>query len=83
MYDRDSVTYQPLALPDRVRRPDDEAMAEATAFRDDLARRHSVRDFCADPVPEAVIRACVQAAGLAPSGANLQPCSSWRSRIRR
>jgi nitroreductase len=73
MYFRETVVYQPLPLPDRVRRPDDAALAEAEAFRDDLSRRHSVRDFCADPVPEAVIRACVQAAGLAPSGANHQP----------
>ena len=73
MFFRDKVTYEPLPLPDRVRRPDDEALAEAEAFRDRMAQRHSVRDFCADPVPEEIIRACVQAAGLAPSGANHQP----------
>lgn len=73
MYFKDKVTYDPLPLPDRVRRRDDAALAEAEAFRDYLARRHSVRDFLPDPVPEAVIRTCVQAAGLAPSGANHQP----------
>lgn len=73
MYFRENVAYEPLPLPDRVRLPDDRALAEAEAFLAHLAKRHSVRDFVADPVPEAVIRACVQAAGLAPSGANHQP----------
>jgi nitroreductase len=73
MYFREKVAYEPLPLPDRVRLPDDQALAEAEAFCDHLAKRHSVRDFVPDPVPEAVIRACVQAAGLAPSGANHQP----------
>ncbi|MEZ5885957.1 MAG: nitroreductase family protein [Paracoccaceae bacterium] len=73
MYFREKVRYEPLPLPDRVRRPDDEAIREAEAFRDELRKRHSVRDFCADPVPEDVIRACVEAAGTAPSGANHQP----------
>lgn len=73
MYAKNQVSYQPLPLPDHVRRSDSEALAEAEAFRDHLAMRHSVRDYVADPVPEEVIRTCVQAAGLAPSGANHQP----------
>lgn len=73
MYFKDKVTYEPLPLPDRVRRTDGEALAEAEAFRAYAARRHSVRDFLPDPVPEEVIRLCVETAGLAPSGANHQP----------
>ena len=73
MYFRDKVAYEPLPLPDRVRLPDAEALAAAEAFRDYMARRHSVRDFAPDPVPLSVIEACVAAAGTAPSGANHQP----------
>ncbi|MBS0573324.1 MAG: nitroreductase family protein [Proteobacteria bacterium] len=73
MYFRDKVSYQPLPLPHRVRLPDAEALAAAGAFRDYMARRHTVRDFAPDPVPLAVIEACVAAAGTAPSGANHQP----------
>ena len=43
------------------------------AFRDDLKKRHSVRQFSDRPVPEAVLVACIQAAASAPSGANHQP----------
>lgn len=73
MYARGSVSYRPLPLPDRVQMPDDEALAAAEAFRDSMKRRHSVRDFDPRPVPEAVIAACIAAAGTAPSGANHQP----------
>lgn len=73
MYARGTVTYQPLPLPDRVQKPDAQALADAEAFRDYLKKRHSVRDFDPRPVPEAVIATCIEAAGLAPSGANHQP----------
>ncbi|WP_209426485.1 nitroreductase family protein [Pararhodobacter sp. SW119] len=65
--------YQPLPLPDRVQRLPDEALGAARDFLGYMRRRHSVRDFSADPVPRAVIEACVAAAGSAPSGANQQP----------
>ena len=73
MYRRGEVTYQPLPLPDRVALPDDAAQKAAEAFRDYMAKRHSVRDFAPTPIPEAVIATCIAAAGLAPSGANHQP----------
>ena len=73
MYRKGEVSYRPIPLPDRVRRPDSEALAAAEAFRDHMRRRHSVRQFSAEPVPEAVIRACIEAAATAPSGANHQP----------
>ncbi len=73
MYFKDKVSYQPLPLPDRVELPDAEALAAAEAFRDYMQKRHTVRDFRPEPVPEAVIAACVAAAGTAPSGANHQP----------
>lgn len=53
--------------------PEAEMLERALAFRDDLRRRRTVRFFSAEPVPRAVIDACLEAAGTAPSGANLQP----------
>ncbi len=67
------VRYEPLPLPDRVQVPEAEALRAAEAFRDHMRRRHSVRQYAARPVPEAVIVACIQAAATAPSGANQQP----------
>lgn len=65
--------YEPLPLPDRVQVPPDRALAQAQTHLAYMRRRHSVRDFAPDPVPEAVIAACIAAAGSAPSGANHQP----------
>lgn len=73
MYTKGTVHYQPLSLPDRVRLPDDAALSAAQAFRAQMARRHSVRDFLPDPVPEQVLAECIATAGLSPSGANHQP----------
>lgn len=67
------MTYQPLPLPDRVQLSSGESLAAAEAFRDYMRRRHSVRAFSDAPVDRAVIEACIQAAGTAPSGANQQP----------
>ena len=73
MYKKGEVTYEPLALPDRVQMDAAGALAGAEAFRDYMRKRHSVREFTSDPVDEAVIAACIEAAGSAPSGANHQP----------
>jgi nitroreductase len=45
------------------------------AFRDDMSRRRTIRDFADDSVPRPIIEDCIAAAGTAPSGANMQP---WR-----
>lgn len=55
--------------------PEEEMRSRAQAFREELARRRTVRDYTARPVPRAVIEECLRAAGTAPSGANRQP---WR-----
>ena len=73
MYHKGEVSYQPLPLPDRVQLPEPESLAAAEAFRDYMKRRHSVRQYSSRTVPEAVLSACIQAAGTAPSGANHQP----------
>jgi iodotyrosine deiodinase len=73
MYRKGEVSYQALPLPDRVQVEDAEAQAAADRFLGYMRKRHSVRDYSTRPVPEAVIAACIAAAGTAPSGANHQP----------
>ncbi len=73
MYRKGEVTYQALALPDRVQLDANASLNAATGFLAYLRKRHSVRDFSAQEVSEAVITACIQAAATAPSGANHQP----------
>ncbi len=53
----------------------EEMLERATSFREELARRRTVRDFSDRPVDLRIIEQCLLAAGTAPSGANLQP---WR-----
>jgi iodotyrosine deiodinase len=50
-----------------------EMLARAEAFRADMSRRRSVRDFSSRSIPDGIIEACIRAAGSAPSGANRQP----------
>lgn len=52
---------------------DAESSRRAAAFRDLMTGRRTVRSFSARPVPDDVIRAAVETAGSAPSGANRQP----------
>ncbi len=73
MYRKGEVRYEPLPLPDRVQMPEAEALAAAGAHLAFMRKRHSVRAFAPDPVPQALIESCIAAAGTAPSGANHQP----------
>lgn len=52
---------------------DDQRIANAAAFRDQLRTRRTCRYFSDTPVPRAIIEAAIEAAGTAPSGANHQP----------
>ena len=47
--------------------------ARVRAFRDEMARRRTVREFSARPVPLEAVEAALLTAGSAPSGANHQP----------
>lgn len=51
----------------------EDMQARANAFQEDMSRRRSVRHFSNRSVDPAIIKACVAAAGTAPSGANHQP----------
>lgn len=52
---------------------DEERIARARAFREEMATRRSCRMFSDRPVPREVIEEAILAAGTAPSGANHQP----------
>lgn len=53
--------------------PLDEMRARLAEFYADVSRRRTVREFADRPVPRDIIETALQAAGTAPSGANLQP----------
>lgn len=63
--------YEALEGYERVE--SEEMAARAAAFCANLRRRRTVREFSAEPVPQAVIESCLMAAASAPSGANQQP----------
>jgi nitroreductase len=53
--------------------PVEEMRARVERFYADMARRRTVREFSDRPVPRDIIETALEAAGTAPSGANLQP----------
>jgi nitroreductase len=63
--------FQPLSS--YLEYPSEQMKQRAVEFRLEMQRRRSVRDFSDRPVPREVIEECIRTAGLAPSGANLQP----------
>jgi nitroreductase len=67
------VSDYPTRPLDFERYSEDEMRRRATEMLDEMARRRSVREFSADPVPGDVLAAIIHTAGQAPSGANKQP----------
>ena len=65
--------YPTIALPAYREFPLEEMRSRLAEFQGDVQRRRTVRDFSARPVPRDIIEMALQAAGSAPSGANLQP----------
>ena len=66
--------FTPLAdLGDYIARADDEMERRAASFFEEIKRRHTIRAFTDEPVPQSVMENCIAAAGRAPSGANHQP----------
>jgi len=57
----------------RERMSEDEMRAAARAFLETIRKRRTVRDFAPDPIPDDVLATAIEAASLAPSGANMQP----------
>jgi nitroreductase len=71
------MSTQPVAAFDPLTSyreyPPHEMTRRSAAFAAEMRRRRTVRQFSDRPVPEEVIRHCLEAAGTAPSGANMQP----------
>jgi iodotyrosine deiodinase len=65
------ATFQPLTS--YVEYPIEEMKQRAIAFREEMQRRRTVRQFSGRLVPRQIIEECLLVAGAAPSGANLQP----------
>jgi nitroreductase len=65
------ASFQPL--PSYIEYPVEEMKQRATAFRELMQRRRTVRHFSERPVPREIIEECLITAGSAPNGANLQP----------
>ena len=57
----------------RDRMPPDEMLATAREFLETIRKRRTVRDFSPEPIPDGVLELAIEAANLAPSGANMQP----------
>ncbi len=53
--------------------PPDEMLRRSQGFLGEVRRRRTVRQFSSRTVPKQLIETCLQSAGTAPSGANLQP----------
>ena len=66
--------YRPVPLAFE-RLPAREQAARLRAFHERMRTRRTVRHYSRDQVPDALIDEAIAVAGLAPSGANLQP---WR-----
>ena len=65
--------YPTIPLRDYREYPLDEMRERLKAFYSEVSRRRTVREFSDRPVPRDIIETALEAAGTAPSGANLQP----------
>ena len=64
--------YRPVPL-EFERLPETVMATRGRTLLERLARRRSVRDFAADPIPRELVELAIAAANTAPSGANRQP----------
>ncbi len=64
------IPFSPLEY---IKPTADQLMEQSQSFLDLMKKRRTVREFSDEPVPEEVIRNCIEAAGTAPSGAHMQP----------
>ena len=65
--------YRTVPLEGYLEYPVEEMRERVERFYADMARRRTVREFSDRPVPRDIIETALNAAGTAPSGANLQP----------
>jgi iodotyrosine deiodinase len=66
--------WMPAMTPlDFEARSPEESLSRAEAFRENLSRRRSVREYSTREIPLEAVRSCIDAASTAPSGAHKQP----------
>ncbi len=68
-----TMEYKAIPLNPPAAMADAEMEQAAADYLAKMSTRHTVREFSDQPVPLAVIEACIATAGRAPSGANQQP----------
>jgi iodotyrosine deiodinase len=66
-------THDSRPLNDFIQLPEPEMRARAHTLHASFKRRHTIRAFRDQPIPQDIIETCIAAAGTAPSGANQQP----------
>ncbi len=64
------IPFSPL---DYDKPSEQELLKRSRSFLELMKKRRTVREFSDEPVPEEVIRHCIETAGTAPSGAHMQP----------
>ena len=67
------AVYKFLPLTTYREIPQEDMLRRASAFKSEMLRRRTVRQFSDRPVPRQIIEECLQVAGSAPIGANQQP----------
>ena len=68
-----ATEYRTVPLEGYREYPVEEMRERVKRFYADMMRRRTVREFSDRPVPRDIIETAINAAGTAPSGANLQP----------
>ena len=72
-FSKEKIAYTAQPLPKAMEIAVEDMQARAESFRDQMANRHTIRDYSDEAVPKEVIEAAIRTAGNAPSGANHQP----------
>lgn len=72
-FSKEKIAYTAQQLPKAMDIAVEDMQARAETFRDQMANRHTIRDYSDEVVPKEVIEAAIRTAGNAPSGANHQP----------
>lgn len=72
-FSKEKIAYTAQSLPKAMDIAVEDMQARAETFRDQMANRHTIRDYSDEAVPKEVIEAAIRTAGNAPSGANHQP----------
>ena len=67
------MSYVAIPLPDRVRMQERKALKSSKRYLSYMRKRHSVREYSSEGIPDVLVQNAIKVASLAPSGANQQP----------